>query len=195
MWICACIEEHIHASWIKLDFLKTKNSCNGCQLLPWWWGCGIALAKPDRCGSQTGAAILQLVRPPGSQASPEQTDPLVAPTGFLAWQVEDRRCHCSTTEFFFLQLCSIWTVRSKSGHTTYLNMSQVELKVSPSLEDPSPGFQNHLGTVLWHVSCPTIDLTVAICTAGDKDKYLLPFVLPIIYNEMKNVWHFNLNIL
>lgn len=123
MWICACIEERIQASWIKLDFLKTKNSCNGCQLLPLWWGCGIALAKPDRCGSQTGAAILQLVRPPGSQASPEQTDPLVAPTGFLAWQVEDRRRHCSTTEFFFLQLCSVWTVRSKSGHNTNLNVS------------------------------------------------------------------------
>lgn len=119
MWICACIEERIHASWIKLDFLKTKNSCNGCQLLPWWWGCGIALAKPDRCGSQTGAAILQLVRPLGSQASPGQTDPLVAPTGFLAWQMEDRR----RDRVCFLQLCSIWTVRSKSDHTTNLNVS------------------------------------------------------------------------
>lgn len=149
--------------WQKMGRIaKTKTGGNGCHLLPWWWGCGIAPAEADRCGSQTGAARLQLVRPPGSQASPEQTDPWVVPTGFLAWQVEDRWRHCSTTEMVFCSRVQ-YGLCSKSSRILKLGT-----KVSPSVEDPPPGFQNLLGTVLRHVSRPARDLTVAICTAETK---------------------------
>ncbi len=163
------------ARWQKMGwnvtFAKTKSSGNGCHLLPWWWGCGIAPAEADRCGSQTGAARLQLVRPQGSQASPEQTDLWVAPTGFLAWQVEDRRRHCSTTELVFCSHVQ-YGLRFKSGHTLMSGQkSHHLLRIPPQDSKIFSGQSFDTSPVPLEISL------VTICTAGDKDNLFVNAVI------------------